>query len=176
MSSNTKSPIANPYIIPDPTVNGSTIRKAFVLEAIANLFSIPIITNTRSVLSAILAHPSRDINSTSILLARILGGLVVSGLTSALLVGATNTRNGIESRRPVYMLLGLGEGALIPILILDLLEGGGEGAALSQKAAAGSVACLVPPLLWRLYVLFVRPDLFGRYTEETEQGAVKKTT
>lgn len=176
MSSDIKAPDANPYIIPDPAANGATIRKAFVLEAIANLFSLPIITNTRSVLSTILAHPSRDINPASILLARMLGGIVVGGLTSALLVGATNTRNGIESRRPVYLLLGLGEVALIPLLILDLLEGSGEGAALSQKAAAASVAFLVPPLLWRAYVLFVRPDMFGRYKEEPDQGTTKKRT
>lgn len=162
----TKSPAANPTITPDPSQNGSTIRKAFLLEAFANLFTIPLITNTRWTLSLLLNNPSRDINPTSVLFARLCGGLIVGGLTSALLVGATNTRNGIESRRPTYMLLGLGEAALIPMIVLDLLEGGGPGAALSKKVAAVSVACLVPPLLWRLYVLFVRPDLLGRYTEE----------
>lgn len=94
----------------------------------------------------------------------------MAGLTSALLAGATNTRNGVESRRPTYMLLGLGEAVLIPTIVLDLLEGGGPGAALSKKVAAASVACLVPPLLWRLYVLFVKPDLLGRYTEEKTDG------
>jgi hypothetical protein len=64
------------------------------------------------------------------------------------------------------LLLGLGEALLIPIIVLDLLKGGGPCAALSKKVAAASVACLVPPLLWRLYVLLARPDLLGRYTEE----------
>ncbi|KAH6860715.1 hypothetical protein BKA58DRAFT_443495 [Alternaria rosae] len=167
---NTKSPATNPTIIPDPSANGSTIRKAFLLEAFANLFTIPLITNTRWTLSLLLNNPSSDINPTSILFARLFGGLVVAGLTSALLAGATNTRNGVESRRPTYMLLGLGEALLIPMIVLDLFEGGGPGAALSKKVAAASVACLVPPLLWRLYVLFVRPDLLGRYTEEKTGG------
>jgi hypothetical protein len=169
--STTKSPATNLNVTPDPSQNGSTIRKAFLLEAFANLFTIPLITNTRWTLSLLLNNPSRDINPTSVLFARLFGGLVVGGLTSALLAGATNTRNGVESRRPTYMLLGLGEAVLIPIIVLDLLEGGGPGAALSKKVAAASVACLVPPLFWRLYVLFVRPDLLGRYTEEATGGA-----
>ncbi|KAG9186703.1 hypothetical protein G6011_09811 [Alternaria panax] len=166
--STTKSPATNPNVTPDPSQNGSTIRKAFLLEAFANLFTIPLITNTRWTLSLLLNNPSRDINPTSILFARLFGGLVVGGLTSALLAGATNTRNGIESRRPTYMLLGLGEAVLIPMIVLDLLEGGRPSAALSEKVAAASVACLVPPLFWRLYVLFVRPDLLGAYTEEAK--------
>ena len=73
------------------------------------------------------------------------------------------------------MLLGLGEALLIPMIVLDLIEGGGPNAALSKKVAAASVACLVPPLFWRLYVLFVRPDLLGQYTEEIKgNGAANR--
>ncbi|EOA82081.1 uncharacterized protein SETTUDRAFT_142032 [Exserohilum turcica Et28A] len=159
----TKSPAANPGITPDPSHNGSTIRKAFVLEALANLFVIPLITNTRFILSFLLNNPSRDINPSSVLFARLFGCLIVGGFTSALLAGATNTRNGIESRRTTYMMLGLGEAMLIPMLALELSRG--PQAALSKKAAGVSIGFLGPPLLWRLYVIFVRPDLLGRYTE-----------
>lgn len=158
-----KSPASNPRIIPDPNQDGSTIRKAFFLEAMANLFTIPLITNTRFVLSFLLLHPS-DINPTSVLFARLFGGIIVGGLTSALLAGATNTRNGIESRRPTYLLLGLGEALLIPILAIEAAKGG-KDAALSTKAAVLSIGLLAPPLLWRLYVLFIRPDLLGRYRD-----------
>jgi Na+-driven multidrug efflux pump len=168
MSSLTKSPATNQSITPDPQQNGSTIRKAFVAEALANLFTIPLITNTRWTLSLLLNNPARHINPTSVLFARLFGGLIVGGLTSALFAGATNTRNGIESRRPTYLMLGVGEALLIPILVLELLKGGGPGAAISKKVAGASIALLVPPLLWRLYVLFVRPDLLGKYTEEGE--------
>jgi hypothetical protein len=167
--STSKSPAANPSITPDPVQDGSTIRKAFVLEAIANLFTIPLVTNTRFVLSFLLLHPS-DINASSILFARLFGGLVVGGLTTALLAGATNTRNGIESRRPTYMLLGIGEACLLPILAIEASKGSGRDAALSVKVAVACMGMLAPPLLWRLYVLCVRPDLLGRYTESKEDG------
>ena len=164
--SSSKSPASNPPVIPDPDQNGSTIRKAFLAEAIANLFSIPLITNTRFILSLLLLHPS-DINPASILFARLFGGIIVGGLTSALLAGATNTRNGIESRRPTYLLLGLGEALLIPILAIEAAKEGMD-AALSTKVAVGSIGLLAPPLVWRCYVLFVRPDLLGRYKESGE--------
>jgi len=170
MASNTKSPAANPSINPDPTQNGSTIRKAFVLEAVANLFTIPLITNTHWVLSFLLLHPS-DVNPSSILFSRLFGGLVVGGLTTALLAGATNTRNGIESRRPTYLLLGIGEACLLPILAIEAAKGSGRDAALSVKVAVACMAMLAPPLLWRIYVLCVRPDLLGRYTEEGDGKA-----
>lgn len=166
---NTKSPAANPSITPDPNVNGSTIRKAFLTEAIANLFTIPLITNTSWVLSLILNQPS-DVNPSSILFARLFGGLVVGGLTSALLAGYTNTRNGIESRRPTYLLLGVGEACLIPILVNEMMKDGGSDAAVSKKVAGVSISMLLPPLLWRLYVLVVRPDLLGRYREKRSGG------
>ncbi|EUC46457.1 hypothetical protein COCMIDRAFT_25540 [Bipolaris oryzae ATCC 44560] len=167
--SSTKSPAANLSITPDPAQDGSTIRKAFVLEAVANLFTIPLITNTRFTLSLLLNNPSRDINPASVLFVRLFGGLIVGGLTSALFAGATNTRNGIESRRPTYLLLGIGEACLIPILMLELIQGAPH-AALSRTVAGVSIGFLLPPLLWRMYVLFVRPDLLGRYTEERKDN------
>ena len=161
--SSSKSPASNPRIYPDPNQDGSTVRKAFFLEAMANLFTIPLITNTRFVLSFLVLHPS-DINPTSVLFARLFGGIIVGGLTSALLAGATNTRNGIESRRPTYLMLGLGEALLIPILAIEAARES-KDAALSTKAALVSIGMLVPPLAWRLYVLFVRPELLGRYRD-----------
>ncbi|OAK98721.1 hypothetical protein IQ06DRAFT_22755 [Phaeosphaeriaceae sp. SRC1lsM3a] len=168
-----KSPAANPPIIPSPSASGSVIRKAFLLEALANLFTIPLITNTRWVLSFLLLHPS-DINPSSILFARLFGGIVVGGLTSALLAGATNTRNGIESRRPTYLLLGLGEACLLPILGIEAAKKGGTDASLSPTVAVVCMGMLAPPLLWRLYVLGVRPDLLGKYTEVKEGGGGTK--
>ncbi|KAI8941395.1 hypothetical protein NX059_002618 [Plenodomus lindquistii] len=166
MPSKAKSPAINPRIVPDSTYDGSTIRKAFLLEAAANLFTIPLITNTQFTLSFLLNNPSH-INPASILFARLFGGIVVGGLTSALVAGSTNTRNGIESRRPTYLMLGLGEALLIPMFFLELLKDGSSDAAISKRVATASIVCLVPPLFWRLYVLCVRPDILGRYTEET---------
>jgi hypothetical protein len=165
-----KSPASNPPIHPSPSHTGSAIRKAFLAEAIANLFTIPLITHTRWTLGLLLKHPSH-INPASILFARLFGGIIVGGLTSALLAGYSNTRNGIESRRVVYLMLGMGEALLIPMLVAEALKDGRD-AALSVKVAVASIACLVPPLIWRLYVLCVKPELLGRYTEAGGNGGV----
>lgn len=169
MPSPSKSPATNPSITPDPSQDGSIIRKAFVLEAAANLFTIPLIINTRFVLSFLLLQPSH-INPSSVLFARLFGGLIVGGLTSALLAGTTNTRNGIESRRPTYLLLGLGEACLLPIFAMEVIKGGNTDAALSVKTAVVCMGMLAPPLVWRLYVLFLRPDLLGKYVETKDDG------
>lgn len=161
------SSASNPQVRPDPSNNGQTIRKAFLLEATANLMSFPIITNTHFVLSFLLNDPSH-INPSSVLFARLFGGIVIGGLTPPLLAGYTNTRNGIESRRVTYTLLGLGECLLIPMLLLEASKGGSKDAALSVRAALGSIALLAPPLLWRLYCMFIRPDIFGSYVDKKE--------
>lgn len=96
---------------------------------------------------------------------------MIGGLTSALLAGYTNTRNGIESRRPTYLLLGVGEALLIPLLVNEMLKDGGRDAAISKKVAGVSIGMLLPPLLWRIYVIGVRPDLLGRYTEKKSGDA-----
>ena len=156
-----KSPNTNPNVELD---GGATVRKAFLVEAILNLFTIPLLTNTRTTLSFLLNDPAH-INPSTILFARLFGGVVVGGLTSALLAGYANTRNGIESRRVVYLMLGLGEVMLIPVLGIEATKGGSRDAAVNVKVAVASVMCLAPPLFWRIYVLFVRPDMLGRYRE-----------
>lgn len=140
----------------------------FLAEATANLFTLPLITHTRATLSFLLINP-RQIKPAAILFARSFTVLIIGGLTTGLLVGATNTRNGIESRRPVYFLLGLGEALLIPLLALEIVKGGARDAALSPKMAVAGIATLLPGLIWRLYVLCVRPESLGRYAEEGEE-------
>lgn len=165
----TKSPTTNPTIVPDPDKPGSIIRKAFLLEALANLFTLPLLTHTHWTLSLFTLHPSQ-ITPPTILFARLFGGIVVFGLTSALLVGATNTRNGIESRRPTYLLLGMGEAGLIPILLLEAGKGGGKDASLSVRSAWVASGVLAGTLVWRCWVVFGKPEWLGRYMEEGEEG------
>ena len=62
-------------------------------------------------------------------------------------------------------MLGAGEVVLIPTILREVMRAGGRDAAISAKVAAGSIMCLVPPLAWRIYVLFVRPEMMGSYTE-----------
>lgn len=148
----------------DPKHQGSIVRRAFLLEAVLNLFTIPLVTNTRAALSFLLARPAQ-INPALVLFARLFGGLVIGGLTPLLIHGSRNTVSGIESRRIAYIALGLGEVLLIPLLVNEALKKGGPGAALSVRGAVGAILCLAPPLMWRAYVLFVDPELVGRYRE-----------
>lgn len=69
---------------------------------------------------------------------------------------------GIECRKVVYLVLGGGEVAIIPLFVNEALNG---GRGFSAKACWMSVGSLLPPLGWRLYALFVRPEMFGRYRE-----------
>ncbi|PVH92611.1 hypothetical protein DM02DRAFT_733593 [Periconia macrospinosa] len=132
---------------------------SFLLEGIANLFTLPLITNTASTLSLLLRNPAH-INPATILFARLFGGVVIGGLSTALFVGATNTSTGIGSRKVTYLMLGVGEAVLIPILAAEAAKGSRADAAITVKTALSSIAMLIPVLLWRFYVVFVRPDLF----------------
>ncbi|KAH7085849.1 hypothetical protein BKA63DRAFT_27817 [Paraphoma chrysanthemicola] len=168
-TSPTKSPASNPPIIPDPNNDGKIIRRAFLIEATLNLFTLPLLTHPRLILSHILLRPS-SITPSTILFARFFAGIVVFGLTSSLLFGARNTRNGIESRRPTYLLLGLGEAAMLPVLGMEVAKRGGVDAALSVRAAVVSMAMLAPGLVWRVYVCGWRTEWLGRYREVDGKG------
>jgi len=158
----------SPRIQLDPAHPGTAVRKAFLIEGLLNFASFPLITHPRFCLSLLLNNPSQ-VNASSAFFAKFFGGLVVGALGPALLYGYQNTRQGIESRKTVYVSLGLGECVMIPLLLGEAMKGGGSDAALSVRAALGAIMLLAPPLLWRIYVLFVRPEMMGRYTEVKQQ-------
>lgn len=147
----------------DPSAPGTAVRRAFALEALLNLFTLPLLFSPKSVLSHMVNDPAA-ITPVAELLGQVFGGLVVGALTPALLLGLPNTRAAIESRRTVYYLLACGELALIPLLAWHAAYGWEKGA-LSQGACLASIGFLIPPVLWRGFVLFVRPDMFGRYRD-----------
>lgn len=146
----------------DPNNDGRIVRIAFAVESIFNLFTLPLLTNTKTVLSHILNDP-KYITPATTLFARMSSAIVIGGLTTALWTGIPNTKTALESRPIVYITLGGGELVLLPILILEALKRGGPDAALSLKACVVSIGCLAPILLWRAYALFVKPELMGRY-------------
>jgi len=66
----------------------------------------------------------------------------------------------------VYYTLGAGELALIPVILWQTLGPGmGMGIGITLKALGTCLFFLVLPLALRVYVLFVRPELLGRYRE-----------
>ena len=151
-------------IVVDPQYPGRTIKRAFAIESLLNLTSIIAITHPREILSRILLHP-HHINPTSILLIGLIGSLFIAGCTTPLVFGLRDTKRGIEIRRPAYYALGLGELFFIPLLLADVIRAreNPKEAVLSVKGGLVAVVVLLPPLLWRVYVLFVRPEMFGKY-------------
>lgn len=160
MSSKYKSPSMSSQVEVDPSAPGTVIRRAFAIEAVLNLFVLPLILYPRATLSHMIQNPA-EITSTTTLLARAWGGLVVGAFTPALLLGLPNTRAGIESRTTVYYMLGLGEMLLVPLLAWHAGEDGG----LSAKACMVAITNLLPPLAWRVYTLCCKPEWFGRYRD-----------
>lgn len=137
----------------------SVVRKAFVLEAIANLGIIPLVTHPRLVLPFVLANPAQ-INPAAILFTRMFGSLVAAVLSPLLFFGL-RTR---ETQKLAYVCLAIGEGAWIPIFINEGLKHGqvARGASLKPEVAWLMAAMLSTICLWRVYVLVLRPDMLSK--------------
>lgn len=155
---------ANVPVELDPQCDGEYVRKAFLIEGCLNFGTLPLITHPRVILSYLLNHP-HHINAATVFFARLFGIIVVAALSPGLFVGARSTRNAIESRSIVYIILGGAELLLIPMLAAEALKSGGQDAVLGVKTAVTALCAIAPPLIWRIIVLFVRPDLLGRYRE-----------
>ena len=148
----------------------SIIQKAFFLEACVNTTGI----------IALLVYPNESLSSFSVrtseitpiatLLARVAGMLVLA-LTPQLLLAAPDSEGCAGKRRFVYITLGTGEGALIPLLLWEafratdaekVLSGGG----ISKVAGILSATSLVPLLVWRAWVWQARPHWFEQRGEK----------
>lgn len=158
-----KSASADVAIELDPQNNGEYVRKAFLIEGYLNLATIPLITHPRFILPYLLNRPY-EINDTTVFFARLFGVIVVAALSPGLFAGARNTRNAIESRSIVYIMLGGAELLLVPMLLIEALKGSRD-AVLGYRTAVTGVLSIATALVWRAYVLFVRPDSLGRYRE-----------
>lgn len=148
----------------DPRHDGEYVRKAFLIEGCLNLGTIPIITHPRFVLPYLLNRPG-DVNSSTVFFARLFGIIVVAALSPGLFIGARRSSNAIESRCIVYIILGGAELLMVPMLLNEARLGSSRSAVLGRTTAIIGAISMAIPLVWRLYVLFIRPDLLGRYRE-----------
>jgi hypothetical protein len=156
----------------NPEHLGPAVRRAFLAEAIFHICTIPLVTHTRQYLSLFFLRPS-DITPAVLFFARVFAGLILFGMTPALLYGVPNTAKAIASRRATYVMLAGTEVYLIPLLLVELSRGGTlkKGAVFSMGTTAGLMSLLVTPFLFRLYVLFVKPDMMGRLEEVKDKRA-----
>ncbi|CAI6331996.1 unnamed protein product [Periconia digitata] len=141
-----------------PTDGYSVIRTAFLLEAIANLTALPLITHTEQTLSFLLDN-QKDVNSAFVFFVRLFSVCVIGPLSTALFIGSTNTRSGIGSRKATYSMIAVSEILAILVLAAEVAQEGGRAPAISAQTAGASAAFFGSMLLWRIYVLFVKPDM-----------------
>ena len=105
--------------------------------------------------------PKGEITSTVTAVFQWLGALFL-GLTPQLFLAILNTRGAIESRPMVYYTLGAGDLVIVPLFMWQAWGAEG-GSGITRKALGFAMGTLMSPLLFRAYVLFVKPSLLGRY-------------
>ena len=148
----------------------STIQIALLAEATLNVPAIVSLTLFPSrTLSYFLASPlpSLELNATAILLARGMG-LLILALTPQLLLAYPESKDCEVKRKLAYITLGVGEAALIPLLLWEAFRAGDEQKAAgvwaggwTKRASLLSVASLVPLLMWRGFLFQIRPEWFA---------------
>lgn len=144
---------------PERAKSDSPIRYAFLLEGLGNLFGGALMAvYPRFCLRYFLATPAIAPQST-VALTQWLGGIVI-GLAVPLFLAYPNTPTAAASREVVYGTLAAGEMALLPIMAYH--AGLGSSSGLNTQALMASVATLLPLCVGRLYVMFVKPNWFGR--------------
>ncbi|KAF2654370.1 hypothetical protein K491DRAFT_693899 [Lophiostoma macrostomum CBS 122681] len=149
----------------DPTASGTVLQYALAIESTLNLiFATYILLLPTSFLSFLTPSTSTPITPLSTTLAQLFA-LMIYTLTIPMLLAIPNTRRGIELRAPVYTYLGLSEVMLIGLFVYLGLGVGAEASGISGKAVVAVVGNLVPPCLFRWYVLGVRPEWMGRYRD-----------
>ena len=157
----------------------SIIQKALALEACLNVpCFVGLLFFPRSTLSTFLVSPwsGSAITPTTILFARAVGATILA-LTPQLLFALPDSKGVAEQRKLVYLTLGTGEAALIPLFLWEafratdaekMLSGGG----FSRSSALLSVATFLLLLIWRVWVWDSKPHWF----EQSGGSAEKRKT
>lgn len=147
----------------DPAFPGTSLKRLFLLEGTLNLCgAVPMLFYPGTALSYL--SSSLTPNPTAENLIQLLGALTV-GITPQLFLALPDSKQAIESRRTVYITLGAGEVMMVPLLLWMAWKGENGGMGLSPKSCLMAALNLATPLAWRAYVLYIRPEMLGRYRE-----------
>ena len=143
----------------------NTIQLALALEATANLFGATcMLLFPGPIITYLTSPPSPAFSTTpdpaSSHLVQWLAALVY-GLTPPLLLALPNHKDARAKRWIAYSTLGAGEASLIAVMLWQAFLGTDGGAGFTRRALLGCVGGLMPFMLWRVWVLFVRPELLG---------------
>ncbi|MCJ1294291.1 hypothetical protein MMC34_005849 [Xylographa carneopallida] len=145
----------------DPSAAGTTIRWALAAEAGINALTSAFMIFKPSTLLQMISVSSSSPDPVAAAMLQWLGGLTLA-LIAPLLLAFPNTKSGIESRPVVYATLLSMEVALLPLITWQAMT----GHTLSSKSLVNVAATFIGPILWRLWILWYRPELMGRYTED----------
>ncbi|KAI9696336.1 MAG: hypothetical protein M1820_008178 [Bogoriella megaspora] len=152
---------------PSPSSSGTIIRLAFLLEALFNILGAAVILLYPATCLSYFVPKPHITTTTSVSLVQWLAALIL-GLTPQLVLALPNSRKAVDSRPMVYTTLAWGEACLMPVLIWHAFVESG----LSPRAMGICVGNLLPIFCWRLYVLWWKPEWFGRVKEvEREKKA-----
>lgn len=154
----------SPVVQVDPSAPGTFFRYAAAIESTLNILGGATMMLRPGFFLDLMVYSSSEISHASISQIQWFGALTL-GLTPQLLFAIPNTRRSIEGRRMAYITLGAGELALIPVFLWQAF-GPEAGLGFSTKALIGATMNLLLPLLVRIYVLFVDPNLLGRYRDD----------
>ena len=155
----------------------SIIQKAFALEAFLN---VPTIINLaffpRATLSNFLVSPwsGSAITPTTLFWTRAAGAMTLA-MTPQLLYALPESKGVGKQRKLVYLTLGAGEAALIPLLLWEafratdaekMLSGGG----IKRSSALSGVAIFLACLTWRFWVWDFKPHWFEQSGGDANKG------
>lgn len=163
------SSLLGPPIEIDHNAPGTITRIAMALEAVFNTalssqFLFYPAASIRGLLSQQTALASTSAPPAAVSFIQWSGALTM-GFTGPMLLGCTNTRSGIEARKSVYIAFSILEGLTMPLYLWQANVLGEEGSGLVPSKLNGLTAVILPFFLWRCWVLFVKPEWFGRYRE-----------
>lgn len=142
----------------------TTIQLVLALEASANLFGATcMLLFPGPILTYLTNPPSSSLSSTtpdpaSAHLVQWLAALVY-GLTPPLLLAVPDQKDIRGKRWIAYVTLGAGEASLMAVMLWQAFMGKADGGGFTKKALLGCVGGLMPFMLWRVWVLFARPEL-----------------
>ncbi|KAL8676981.1 MAG: hypothetical protein Q9186_006556 [Xanthomendoza sp. 1 TL-2023] len=133
---------------------GGSIMLLFPSRILAALTTNTSSNNPSTSTQALLATSTPSASPAAVVLLQWVAVLIY-GLTPQLLLALPDGRGAVDKRWICYMTLGAGEGALILIIVWQILmrrDGDGEGA-FTRKALLGCAGLLVPTMVWRIYSL-----------------------
>lgn len=142
------------------------MRIALVIEAALNFLAATVMFLSPSTVLGYLATSSSPtlVTPLSSTVIQIIAGIFMS-IAVPLLLAVPNTRQGIELRGPVYIFLFATEVCLVSGLAYIAIFRSEKETGVRVQALWGLVGNLIPPLVFRLFVLGVKPHWIGRYRD-----------